>query len=176
GRRLGDPVMINNVGAVIYPIWRERGRLGDLESATRHAVEESPTVMAYRAGLVQMLCELGNWDRAAEQLNTLAEDDFAAIPDDPLRPFNLCATAEAAAALGDLERAAQLETRLRPRAGKGAVIGAIAYHGAVDRYLGLLAMALGRHDQAVADLENALAIHEHMRARPWSARTRYDLA
>ena len=48
-----------------------------------------------------------------------------------------------------------------------ALIGASRDHGAVDRYLGLLATTLGRHDDAVAHHEAALAIHQRMRAAPW---------
>jgi class 3 adenylate cyclase len=64
---------------------------------------------------------------------------------------------------------------LLPSSGSAATIGGTAYHGAVDRYLGLLATVLGRHDDAVAHHEAALGMHERMRAAPWVARTQFDL-
>ena len=93
-----------------------------------------------------------------------------------LRTFTLCGLAEVAAQLRDLARAEALYDLLAPAAGTASLIGGTAYHGAVDRYLGLLATVLGRHDDAVAHHENALAIHERMRAGAWIARTQFDLA
>jgi class 3 adenylate cyclase/tetratricopeptide (TPR) repeat protein len=176
GHRLRDPVMVNNVGAILFPVWRERGRAGEFESATRRAIQESPGVVAYRAGLALLLCDIGQHQEAADHLEILAANGFAEIPDDVTRTFNLCESAEVAVALGDTVRAVELVGLLRPRAGMASAIGSFAYHGAVDRYLGLLELCVGHHDEAVADLERALAIHDGMRARPWSARTRYDLA
>ena len=176
GHRLHDPVLVNNVGAMLFPVWRELGRVGEFESATRKAIEESPGAVAYRSGLALLLCDIGKRDEAAEHLDILGRDNFSGIPDDVTRTFNLCELAEVAASLSDAARAEQLLHVLRPLAGTAPLIGGLAYHGAVDRYLGLLELTLGRHDAAVVDLENALAIHEDMRARPWSARTRYDLA
>jgi hypothetical protein len=46
----------------------------------------------------------------------------------------------------------------------------------VSRYLGLLAQALDRCDDAIDHFEDALAINERMGARPWLAHTREDYA
>jgi class 3 adenylate cyclase/tetratricopeptide (TPR) repeat protein len=175
-RRIGDAVMVNNFGIVAFPCWRERGRLAEFETATVRAVEESPAVAGWRAGLAHLLCELGKLDEAAAHVDVLAADDYAAIPDDVARLYTLCGTAEAVCALNDTARAAQLVEMLRPYAGRGALLGIAAYHGVADRYLGLLEIVLGRLEDAVVDLETALALHERMGARPWAARTRYDLA
>jgi len=48
--------------------------------------------------------------------------------------------------------------------------------GAVSRYLGILASALGRFDDAVCHFEHALALNARMGARPWLAHTRHDYA
>ncbi len=171
GRRLRDPLLVNNFAAMLFPVWRELGRSREFESATRGAVEAVPGVVAYRAGLAQLLCDIGNDVEAAGHLDALAADGFAGVPDDPTRTYNLCAVAEVAATLGDVARAEALVTLLRPVAGAASVIVPVAYHGAVDRYLGLLELCIGRPEEAVADLEAALDIHENMGARPWSAST-----
>lgn len=175
-RRIDDVVMVNNFGVLLFPVWRERGRLSEFETATVRAVEESPTVAAWRAGLAHLLAETGKLDDAAVHVDKLAQGDFDAIPDDVVRPYALCGTAEAVALLGDGPRAEVLIDLLRPLAGRAAMIGLAAYHGAVDRYLGLLAITAGRFDDAVADLRQALVMHERMGARPWVARTQFDLA
>jgi class 3 adenylate cyclase len=176
GRRIRDLGMVAGVGAVILPVRREQGRLGELESATRRAGGLPGVGIHYRACLAQMLCELGRHTEAADCFEHLATDGFAAIPNDLLRTWSLCALAEVTVALDDKERAAVLLDLLRPMAGRAAMMSGVSYYGAVDRYLGILEICLGRCDEAVADLEEALAYNERMRARPWSTRTRYDLA
>jgi class 3 adenylate cyclase/thioredoxin-like negative regulator of GroEL len=161
---------------MLFPVWRELGRIGEFESATRKAVEEAPGVVAYRTGLAFLLCEIGRLGEAAEILEAVAKEGFAPIAADFTQNFNLCEMAEVAVAVGDTARAKELADVLRPRAGMASHIHPLAYHGAVDRYVGLLELSLGDPDQAVHDFEEALAIHERMEARPWSARTRYDLA
>ena len=175
-RRLADPTMVANFGVVLYPVWRERGRLSEFETATARAVEESPTVAAWRAGLAHLLCETGKLDEARAHTSVLAENGFATIPDDVVRPYALAGTAEAVAALGDAAWAETLRALLLPMAGRAALIGIAAYHGSIDRYLGLLAMTIGDDDQAVTEFSEALAMHERMGSAPWTARTQYDLA
>ena len=175
-RRLRDTNLVNSFGILVFPFARERSMLADLEAPTRRAVAVSPTVAAWRAGLALLLCELGKMDEAAIHLDVLAANDFAAIAEDVAQTYGWCATAEIASMLGDADRAERLVTLLRPRAGESAVIGHSAYHGAVDRHLGLLDMTLGRWDDAVRDLTAAQEIHTRMRARPWMARTNYELA
>ena len=176
GRRVGDRVMVANFGVVLYPVWRERGRLHEFETATIRAVEESPAVAAWRAGLAHLLCEIGKLDDARSHVDALAANGLEAIPDDLARPYALAAMAEAVVALGDRELAMTVRRELLPMAGLGVLLGVTAYHGVADRYLGLLAMVLDDHDQAVDDLTRAIALHEQMQSPPWIARTQYDLA
>ena len=130
---------------------------------------------SWRAGFAHMLEQTGDLEGAARMLDVVAVDGFSHVPDDVARAYTFCAAAEAAVGLGDERRCAQLYELLTPLVGTASMIGTVAYHGAVDRYLGILAITLGRPDDAVAHLEAALAIHERMRARPWTARTQYDL-
>jgi hypothetical protein len=46
--------------------------------------------------------------------------------------------------------------------------------GSVARYLGLLASTLGRHDEAAAHFDQAIAMNTQMGARLWLARTQHD--
>ena len=46
--------------------------------------------------------------------------------------------------------------------------------GSAARYLGLLASAMGRADDAVRHLERALETNERLGVRPWLARTQAD--
>lgn len=57
-----------------------------------------------------------------------------------------------------------------------AATSAAAWIGAFDRYQGLLAIRLGRLDDAVAHLDQSLVIHRRMQAVPWQARSHAALA
>jgi eukaryotic-like serine/threonine-protein kinase len=175
GRRLRDPNMINNFGILMFPAWREQGRVEVLEAPTRRVVEHSPMIPAWRAGLAEVLLALGKLDEAQEQLDHLASDGFV-FPEDPGQRYGLAGSAHVAAELGDRDRSQVLYDLLVPAAGLGVILGPTAYHGVTDRFLGVLALALERPEQACAHLEAALVIHDAFGARPWAARTRYDLA
>jgi hypothetical protein len=84
---------------------------------------------------------------------------------------------ELAAALGARAACRWLHDALLPHADGAVVVGvAIAFRGAVAHYLGLLAAALDRPEEARAHFEHALAVHERLGARTWAARSRQELA
>ena len=58
-----------------------------------------------------------------------------------------------------------------PYAGSNCTLGLASFLGAADHWLGVLAGAAGRHTEAIAHLEAALARHREMGARPWTALT-----
>jgi hypothetical protein len=77
--------------------------------------------------------------------------------------------AEAAARCGTSSQRRQLYQRLLPLAGTHVVCGAtVAYAGAVDHYLGLLAASLGEPGAATAHLAAAAAQHHQLGATAWA--------
>ena len=77
--------------------------------------------------------------------------------------------AEAAARCGTSGQRRQLYQRLSPLAGTHVVCGAaVAYAGAVDHYLGLLAASLGEPSTAAAHLTAAVAQHHQIGASAWA--------
>ena len=77
--------------------------------------------------------------------------------------------AEAAARCGTSAQRRQLYERLLPLAGTHVVCGAtVAYSGAVDHYLGLLAASLGEHSAAADHLTAAVAQHHLLGASAWA--------
>ena len=174
-RRMGDDSVLQIVGVILFPAYRERGRLGEFEGPTRRIVEDTPTVAAWRAGLATILLETGRRDEARQELERLAQNDFDTIGDDVMRTFTLSSVGEIATELDEPAVAARVYARLLPARGSHVVLGNSAYHGCLDRYLGLLAGASGDHDLAIEHLESAVEAHERMHAVPWTARTRYDL-
>src|SRR5438270_13119748 len=84
--------------------------------------------------------------------------------------------AETAALLGEVETAAVLYEALAPWSTLNAADHPEGIRGSVARYLGLLAVRLGRDDDAAAHFEDALAMNARMGARPWLAYTQRDYA
>ena len=84
--------------------------------------------------------------------------------------------AEAAARCGSDELRAALYERLAPFAGTHVVCGAaVAYDGAIDHYLGLLAAALGRHREAAEHFDHAVSLHQRLGAPGWVTLSRAEL-
>jgi DNA-binding SARP family transcriptional activator/tetratricopeptide (TPR) repeat protein len=80
--------------------------------------------------------------------------------------------AEATFLLGERAHAQPLYDRLLPYAGRPATAGRAAMHyGAIDRHLGLLAVVLGRREDAIAHLRDALAHDAAMGATVWRLHT-----
>jgi tetratricopeptide (TPR) repeat protein len=87
------------------------------------------------------------------------------------------ATADAVALAGNQDQRDEAYAALLPLAGTHLVYGgAMGYGGAVDHYLGVLAVASGRHDDAVTHLEAAVTMHDAIGARAWSELDRSLLA
>jgi hypothetical protein len=84
--------------------------------------------------------------------------------------------AEAAARCGTSGQRRQLYQRLLPLAGTHVVCGAtVAYSGAVDHYLGLLAASLGEHSAAAGHLTAAVAQHHQLGASAWAQLSALEL-
>ena len=68
----------------------------------------------------------------------------------------------------DATHAEPLYERLTPYAGRPATAGrAVVSYGAIDRHLGGLAAVLGRHDDAVRHVENAIRLNDALGCTVW---------
>lgn len=83
--------------------------------------------------------------------------------------------ADVAAMVGNPEQVKTLYELLRPHAALLAGADHIRF-GSVARYLGLLAAALSRLDEAAAFLRDAAEANDRIGALPWSAHAKADLA
>ncbi len=179
--RVGDRIQDTNTGnatlllSLMYR--RERGRLERLEGPVRAYAERFATIPGWRCVLAWLLAETGRRDEAREILDAFAADGFRGLPLDGIWLGAVAYLAETASELEDPTHAAALRDLLEPYADRNVAIGwASTCAGSASRHLGLLADLLGARDEAVARLEAALAMNEHMRARPWVVHTQIDLA
>lgn len=79
-------------------------------------------------------------------------------------------------ALGDLRRCDELHAQLVPFGERHLAIQTIVTAGSGARFLGLLAAALDRPDEAEARFEAAIGVEERLCAAPFEALARRDLA
>ncbi|MGH2892326.1 MAG: hypothetical protein ACRDPM_03535, partial [Solirubrobacteraceae bacterium] len=161
---------------VLY-LRREQSRIGELEDPVREALSTSPDRAAWRAGLALLLHETGRSEEARAEFDVLARDGFDWIPRDGDWMAVATLAADLAHALDDSERAALLYELLRPFADANVVIGVGAVClGATSRYLGRLALTLGRGEDAVAHLRHAVAANASLQAVVELAHSHVDLA
>lgn len=92
------------------------------------------------------------------------------------RPCGPRWTPRADAALGDVDRAADLYRLLLPYGDRVAASYMEISTGAVARYLGLAASTMEHWDDAERHFRNALQMNERVGARPWLAGTQEDYA
>lgn len=161
----------------MFAIRRDQGRLKELTGALRTFTRKQPVNSAWRPGLALIYAKLDMAEEAAREFQSLARDDFAAVPRDALWLTCLAYLTEVAVYLGDKAAARVLYEFLKPCDGRNLVAGAcVAYLGAASHYLGLLAGSTGRHELACKHFEDALAKHRTMGARPWLARSQEAMA
>jgi DNA-binding SARP family transcriptional activator len=152
------------------------GGLEEVEPALRSVAAEYPARPVLRCALAYLYTRIGRDADARAVFDELTADSCAAVPFDQEWPLALTLLSETCVLLGDREAAAVLHRLLAPWSHLVAVDVAEGFRGSVSRPLGLLAALLGRSDEAVRHLEDALATNERMGARPWIAVTQRDLA
>jgi DNA-binding SARP family transcriptional activator/tetratricopeptide (TPR) repeat protein len=159
-----------------YAVCDFRGGLDTMEPAVRGLAERYPARVVFRCVLVHLLARVGKLSEAERELGELAEAGFAAVPFDQEWLFGMSLLAESAVLVGDAEAGAMLYELLLPWGRMNAVDQAEGMRGSVARYLGLLALLVGRRDDAVSHFETALEANERMGLLPWIARTQEDYA
>ena len=154
-----------------------QGRLGELTDALRALVDEGVAAPAYRVGLAQAAAQRGDVTLARRELDFLAAGGFAVLPHDSARLSILVALAEVVAAVEASEHAETLYEEMLPYARLNVVLGpALGCFGAASRYLGVLAAAAGRLDDAERHFTDALELNGRMGARAWLACVQAALA
>jgi DNA-binding SARP family transcriptional activator/tetratricopeptide (TPR) repeat protein len=156
-------------------IRREQLRMAELEPAARELVASNPARLAWRAGIATLLSDTGRPDEARAELEALAE--VAVIPPDGDWMITIALLSDLAAELGDAARAETLYAQLAPHAETAVVVGVGALcMGSSARYLGRLALAMERREDALHHLEHAIARNTALGATVHLAHSRVDYA
>ena len=174
GTEAGQPDVFAVYAAQIHVIRYEQGRLEEILEVQEQAVEEAPLLEAYSGALALSYCELGDTEKAREALRASAERGFDVTPT-PSSKAALGFLSEVAARTGESDAAAVLYERLLPWRDQLSYTG-VTMFGPVERYLGLTATCLGRHEDAAAHFRRSAATCERIEAPTWLARTRHEWA
>ena len=172
----GVPEAEMDLGMQLYAVRRSQGDLGDLVAAFSEAMDLNPFPPAMHALTANDLCALGELDAARERFAPLAENRFEDFEVDNMWLGAIAVCAETAARLDDVDAAGTLLELLAPWSDQNTWFQ-IGCWGPVAYYLGLSATAVGRHDDADAWFDQALAVsRDRLRSPYWVARTQVEWA
>jgi class 3 adenylate cyclase len=164
-------------GAVTYAIRREQGRLAEMEAGIKGFVQMYPAIPAWRTALAFNYAEREMPEQAREELDFLAQDDFAIFPRDANWPIAMALLTETASIVGDRERCAYLYDQLLPFGDRCIMVGAdVDCYGATHRLLGRLATTLERWDDAERHFQDAIEMNQRMGAGRFTGWTFHQYA
>ena len=174
-----DPNAFPNLTMQLGMVRFEQGRWDDLDAmltASATWLEPYRTLApAVRAVIARYDLLRGRRERALADYELLVSDQF--LDGDP-EPLVTCSwLACMVLQLGDAERAERIYERLSAFGDQFVIFNfAIVARGSFARYLGILAHAAGRLDEAEHHFEQAIAANERIGASLYAARARADLA
>lgn len=172
GRRSDPAMALQWYGVQLYGLRRAQGRLAELRPVLRELVRDATTPV-WHVALASADLAAGGARAARAALQTLVTPHGPALPRDYAWLAAVSALAELCAGLGAREEASIVHEALLAFRARHVVAGVGMLHlGPVERFLGQTATVLGRHDEAQALLDRALAEDLRLGARSSELRTR----
>ena len=157
--------------AQLVAIFRELGRLDEVEPAIAFAVGGAPELHVVHGMYAHILANLGRLEEARAILDRIAGIGFDRIPVDPTWLTSLSLFAGIAKEVCAVEYAPQLFELLLPHAGRNIVVAdGFCSTGSASFYLGLLAGLMKRWDEAEGLLRDAQTTTTLLGAQPYGAR------
>jgi class 3 adenylate cyclase/tetratricopeptide (TPR) repeat protein len=175
GTEIGVAESVGLYGGQLFELRRQQGRLDEIAEFFVGAVAENPQIQVLALAVATLHLETGDLASARALVVPMFDGDTVSFPRDQTWLLAMVHCAEIVARLGDADYSAMVRRELAPYAGEVASPGGVI-EGAVDRCLGLLAMVFGEYDEAEANFESALQLHERLEAPFWTAITQLDLA
>ena len=169
GTDAGQPDAEMIFGAQIMHVRLLQGRGAEIVDQLEQTIAANPLIPAFNGLLACTLCWLDRRDEAARLVAHAAEDRFEHVRHDAVRSTALTLYADAAAQAGETRAAEILYELIEPWADLIARCGPVN-EGHAGTYLGLLAAALGRDEQADAHFARAIEFQERGGMLVWAAR------
>jgi DNA-binding SARP family transcriptional activator len=168
GQEAGEPLADAVYFSQLYLIRWDEGRLPEAAEFLATVPLERPFDRALAS---HAEAHRGRTGDARRLLTGLAARGFADVHHDGFWLTAMCFVADAAAHAGVTDVAADVLERLRPWRDQ-IVLTPATCTGSVAHYVGVLAAALGRTEEADDAFCQAIRTHERMNAPIWTARTR----
>ncbi len=153
---------------VFVSLWLQ-GRLPEILPVLDAGIQLDPDALDTWGVRTWALAGVGDTAGAQESLRIHPVEDLAAFDRSFTWLVAVVGAAVGAVAAGDEAWAAAAHAALLPYSGRNCVLGHAAFLGAVDHHVGVLDTVVGRHDDAVDHLGQALERHRVIGARPWAA-------
>ena len=162
--------------AQLMALRRRQERMPDFITTVQAAVEAHPTLLVWRAVLPLYHLATGDVKAAIAEFEWFAHDNFSRVRRDMFWFTAICVLAETCALLRDAARARVLYELLEPFKERNVVATQAVCWGSARRFLGLLAITLGRWEEAAAHLEAAIVKNEACGNPAGASIVRRDLA
>jgi hypothetical protein len=163
-------------GIHLFYVRREQDRAAELAPQIAVLGEGHAFLRSWQYGLAFVRFVVGEREAAARDLAALGTERFTELPRDGNWLQAMVNLAEVAHGVDDADNAKHLYDLLRPHGARAVVIGSAVCLGSVERYLGMLAVTLGRLDAAAVHFEAALAAHVRLGAPVYWAHTAFAYA
>jgi len=175
--KIAEPANADQVlqAQMIAPL-RERRQLGAVVPLVEQLAAEYADAPGWRCAAAFVLCEAGQRAQSRGILDSLARDEFVAVPRDLAWMLAMAYLAEVAAAVGDPGHADALYRLMVPYEGRNVGLWDIASGGAVAYFLGILAARAGDPDRAMRHLRDAIAFNDRTDQVPAALWSRLRLA
>lgn len=164
-------------GALMAGIKGQQGNYADVLAAMEEAQRLGANITV-RSIHAYALAGLGRLDEARAMLDQITAPDVRTTPRAHTWPITMGHLAETAVMLKDVPLMESLYEMLLPypRSNAVAAAGSAAGYGSISRYLGLLALALGRPEDAISHYEVAVEMNQVQSALPSLALSELGLA
>jgi tetratricopeptide (TPR) repeat protein len=154
----------------------ERGRAQTVVPLFEQALAKDESLGVFRMGAALGRLDMGDVDGARQHYDEATRTGVTGLVDNWMLPVQLSWLAHVTHHFEDQAMAADVWKKLEPFAGLPVIVASGMYvSGAWDRYRGLVASTLGRHDEAVALVQAAIEVEARLRARPQGARSELAL-
>jgi tetratricopeptide (TPR) repeat protein len=166
GMAAGQPDAAEAFGGQIYGVRYYEGRLGELLDILRANADSMPHLPVWRALLARAYCDTDQMAEARAQVDALRVGGFDYPPNWTWTGL-VQALIEVVTDLQDRSAATELYEQMRPIAKQAQAVAANVHsQGSFGHFCGMLAACLGRWDDAERHFTDALAMNEHLGARP----------
>jgi tetratricopeptide (TPR) repeat protein len=165
----------NGPASLMYRLYYERGRLGEIQPLIEALVESQPDVPTWRVAMAGVYANTDQYDAARPHIEALVADDYAIVARNQLWVVTVAGVARTAAVVGMLDVAERALDLMAPFGHIIAVTG-LSYEQPVGMSTGVAAAALGRWEQAEHLFAQALDVSRRAGAPTFVAITEVSWA